>query len=588
MCIRSSVRPAGVLADMIHWFTRHRRHLIVLAAFLAFFLLLLLPVPLSGSILGSFDTLFIPALGDTVLNRIESALTGEFVGQSMYPENILSYGETAFGTGTVFMLLRFLGADDVYAVYLTQVAMLTLMALATMVLAERLTKSFPSAVLAGFIFTTSNFVWADIDNLPIHFYFFPLLSLYYFIRAVEEGKGNHLVVAGVMGGLQAYFSMQVYAYQSMMLAVFAIFHFRRLWSFTWRQKALTVMMYGVVALPLVLFYLYTAFRLHPVDAWPRSKHDVVYSLALADFLSHLPGKLIEYPFTRPSGSGAAVVSHSAFPGLLAPFLALVGLKGLDSKKLALIVIGLVALFFSLGTTVEIAGRSYQSPLILFYEYVPLSKYLRVELRAYSLVLLCMSLFAAFGWRRLLAMLSKWRSGLRWAGLAIACAFVAAENISWPLNAFEMLAYPAVPPGYVEYFRDKPEALILDLPSQSTEWPYYIDDEIYVIWQTKHKRNIVGGVNGYYPASRIETQRKTDRLPSRQSFRYFLEGGVTHIIWHESPFLVCRLPHAPVGCDLSTGQRTLESAEGPEWLNMSPFLYLVYENDALRIYELRPG
>ena len=139
-----------------------------------------------------------------------------------------------------------------------------------------------------------------------------------------------------------------------------------------------------------------------------------------DLLSRLPGKLIEYPFTQPSAGGITVVAHSAFPGLLAPVLAVLGFKDLDRNKLALIAIGLAAMFFTLGTTVEIGGQLFTSPLVLFYRYVPLSQYLRVELRAYSIVLLCMSLFAAYGWRRIGDLLGRWSSRLSLAGVGVVC------------------------------------------------------------------------------------------------------------------------------------------------------------------------
>jgi hypothetical protein len=172
------------------------------------------------------------------------------------------------------------------------------------------------------------------------------------------------------------------------------------------------------------------------------------------------------------------------------------------------------------------------------------------------------------------------------GLIVVSLLAAAENISWPLNPYETITYPAIPEGYVEYFTDKSDALILDLPSNSTTWPDYIDEVIYVIWQTKHERNILGGVSGYYPPSRIETQHNADRLPSEEAFRYFQDLGVTHFVWHNSPFLVCHRPHSELGCDPVTGKRPGMAAEGYAWLDATPFLNLVFKNDGLRVYELR--
>lgn len=572
---------------MPHPWKAFRTRAAAIALFFAFFSILLSPAPLSGSFLGSVDTLFVPALGDTVANRIVSAVTGEFVGQSMYPADILRYGETAFGTGIVFMAFHFLGASDVVAVYLVQVLLLTLMALATMILVECLTRSFPAAIVAALVFASSNFVWADIDHLPIHFFFFPLLSLTYLIRAAEGGRGRDLFMAGLLGGLQIYFSVQVFAYQCLVLGVFGLFHLRSLWRLAWKWKMLFVVSYVGLALPLVGFYLHTVLQLHPIDVWPRSANEEIYSLQLMDLVRHLPGKLVDYPFTRVSGGGWKQVAHSAFPGLVAPILALLGLRGMNATKAAFVTVAFLALLFSLGTTLEIGRATFTSPLALFYEYVPLAKYLRVGIRAYSLVLLSLSVLAAYGWVHLSAWLRSRAARLPAIGLLAVLALVAAENISLPVNRFEILPYPAVPHGYVEYFRDQPEALILDLPSRSTSWPFYIDDIVYTLWQTKHQRNIIGGVNGYYPQSRMDVQRLTDKLPSAAAFQYFRELGATHFVWHKSPFLVCRPVHSTsLGCNPVTGGRWATEAQGPDWLDSTPFLETVFEDEALKIYELR--
>jgi hypothetical protein len=281
------------------------------------------------------------------------------------------------------------------------------------------------------------------------------------------------------------------------------------------------------------------------------------------------------------------VAHSAFIGFAAAILALLGLQRLNRRTAAPVVIGLIGLLFALGTTINVGGREITSPLFYFYEYVPLAGFLRVYLRSFTLTLLAVSILAGIGWTRIARKLGGWNRKLPTAGLVLAFLFVAAENISWPLNPYETMEYPDIPKGYTEFFRDKPDALILDLPSHSTSWPGLLDEITYVLWQTKHERNILGGVSGYFPATRIEVQRYTDLLPSGAAFRYFQSLGVTHFVWHKSPILVCRKPHSFVGCDPSTRNRSLLEAEGYPWLETSEYLNLVFENNLLKIYELRP-
>ena len=86
--------------------SRGREQLLILAAFFAFFLLLLLPVPVSGSVLGSVDSLYIPALANTYINRIQPILSVEVAGLSMCPASIVSDGESIFGIASIFMLFN--------------------------------------------------------------------------------------------------------------------------------------------------------------------------------------------------------------------------------------------------------------------------------------------------------------------------------------------------------------------------------------------------------------------------------------------------------------------------------------------------
>ena len=347
--------------------------------------------------LGSADSLFIPALSNTVLNRIRGALLGEFAGLSMYPADIVRYGETGLGLGSVFILMRVLGVSNTYAQFLLQVGQLALMAFAAFLLAKQYSRSWACAAFAGFAFSTSNYLWADIDHLPIHFYWLPLLCIVFLKRAAEGGRSRALLAAGVVGGLQMYFSVQVYVYQTLMVGVIILFNFRELWrGYSLREKGLFAAGYTLTPLPLLLWNLNTVLHLGVAEVWPRANVEQFLALQLPDFLSALPHKLITYPFTTITPFGIGRVEHSAFLGLGIPLLAIVGLRRLSRQKLELLAIAAIGLLFSLGTTIRIGEVQLTSPLQLFYEYVPLANYLRVGLRSYSLVVLSLSLLAGIG------------------------------------------------------------------------------------------------------------------------------------------------------------------------------------------------
>ncbi len=433
---------------------------IILLGFLGFFLLLLLPIAHSGSIFGTVDTLFGPALSNTFLDRIRTLVSGQFTGQSMYPADIARYGETGIGSASIFMLFRALGASDVFALYFTQAFLLAMMAFACVLLARQYTESLSSAVFVAFIFSTSNYVWADIDHLPIHFYFFPLLGAYFIKRAISEDNARLMLAAGFMGGLQMYFSVQVYIYQTLILAVILLFSIRNLWkASSWRGIGLFAGTYLLIPIPLFLFYLNTVLNLGVVDVFSLSQWEEVYSFQLSDFLRTLPGKLITYPFINPSAGGWPRVAHSAFVGLATPLLAILAIPRLNKQKLELILIGILGLVFALGRTITVGETVIESPLILFYKYIPLAKYLRVELRSYTIALLSLSILAGLGWEKISHHLGRLNRKLPSIGLVLITLFISAENISWPLNSYEIMKYPAIPGGYAQFFKDKPNALI---------------------------------------------------------------------------------------------------------------------------------
>ena len=571
------------------------KRVLLLIGFLGFFAALLSPIPLSGSILGSVDSMFIPAISNTYLNRLEAIFTGEPAGQSLYPADIARYGESGIGLAATFILLRLVGASNVLAQYLVQVLMLALMAYAMFLFSRHFTNNSFPAVVAGLGFGASNFLWANVDDLPIHFYFLPLIAGHLVMRAYKTRRPRDLVLGGVIGGLQVYASGQVFAYQTILITILVLFHFRQWWQdFTSRTKIAFVAAYLLIPLPRILYYLNTVFRLELIDVWPMSTQMSCYFLQLPAFLTSLPGKLISYGFVDEFLSTIPFtpfcdVRQSAFIGLMIPLLAagglIVAIQNRDKGLLALFVLSVVGVILALGPSIVFAGNRFVSPVALFYQYVPLSQFLRVGLRSYSLSILGLSVLAATGLDHVYCLLKRRSRILAVITVGLSLLVVLGENISWPLNRYETIPYPSTPPGYKSFFADKPEAVILDLPALSHSWPGYMDEIRYVLWQTDHKRNIVGGVTGYYPVSRVEMQHYTDQLPSDQAFRYLQELGVTHLIWHDSPHL-----HSVIeGTFMTTGQISNTGEQLPgrdyEWLRNSPWLTKVFENDEMRIFRL---
>ena len=57
--------------------------------------------------------------------------------------------------------------------------------------------------------------------------------------------------------------------------------------------------------------------------------------------------------------------------------------------------------------------------------------------------------------------------------------------------------------------------------------------IYMNRQTYHRQNVVNGVHGYFPRTRLEAQRLVDALPAPDAFAGLRALGVDYVVYHHS-------------------------------------------------------
>ena len=158
-------------------------------AYLSFFALLLLPLPLHGALPGNCDTwLNGIALPNLMLNRITAAFTHADVGRPLYPATgVFGFGESAFGTSVIFILFKVLTGDDVWAYYLFTVAILALDGLGVFLLARLYVRDAWAAAFAGLAFSASNYVLGNIDSPHTSFFFVAFLALHQWKRYLLTG-----------------------------------------------------------------------------------------------------------------------------------------------------------------------------------------------------------------------------------------------------------------------------------------------------------------------------------------------------------------------------------------------------------------
>src|SRR5207244_1625853 len=156
-----------------------------------------------------------------------------------------------------------------------------------------------------------------------------------------------------------------------------------------------------------------------------------------------------------------------------------------------------------------------------YRWLDLAAVLRVPSRAFALSVLAVVLAAAIGMARLRASSALQARPRRRLVFAVLTAAVLLENVPVPLKTFAGARLATPERLVLDFFGGQRGYVLLDLPSRPGgalyqdsqdlfEWNREI---IYMNRQTYHRQNVVNGVHGYFPRTRLDAQRLVDALPA---------------------------------------------------------------------------
>ncbi len=550
--------------------------------FLLFFLILFLQFPLEGKMPGNTDSWFIIAFSKIYINKIEAFFTGVDIGRAMYPvDDILAYGERTPGGSLLFGLFSLFGLRDYIAFYGFISVLVTLNAFGAYLLATLFVRSIEAAVFAGFAFACTNLMFAHIDDTIWVFFFLLTLSSFLLIRSFQENRRSLLVFAAIVGGLQAYFSFYVYIFQTILVIIIYLFYLIHLPKYVIRKRfpkdLLLILLYVLIALPMIFLYLWSQTQLVYTPTWDYMYAASLLSIGPKDFTAVLPNNLFYEgnKIVEPLNPVYwAALRHRAFIGWLIPFLALMSLIRMRRNQVLFLIIGFVALILALGPGTLVPGTGIvATPLYPIYRLFPIVGFIRVPIRAYFIVVLMMALLAAVMLDRIinLSFFSNQRRAFLFFSAAVILHIL--ENTPFPLGGFSAVKYE-ISREYVEFSEEMNGALFLDLPTRMSKeyhnWDDLIFDNpneyiyqqpglpelevvygsedfwyseydlfeynreiIYMIWQTEHKQNIVGGLNAYYPIPRLIFQRWIMDLPEKEAVDWLQEQGVDYLIFHKT-------------------------------------------------------
>lgn len=515
------------------------KNITVFFLYLVFFMTLFAQFPLKTSLPGNCDTTLAIAAGNDYLNRIASHLGGGGSGTYFYGSAWNhGFGESSVLGLSVYAFFRALGFNDVNAYYFFISLLFASTGFAVFLLATLYTESLVAALFAGFAFTCSNFMFANIDDHIVLWYFFPALSVFFLKRFFGTGANRYLYLSAAAAALQTYVSSYVFVFQTAMLAIVALCEVKKL-----RPSRHLVGAAGIFLLlsaPFFAGYLFVLRQGQVVDTWQSMRNVIpAWSLKPADLTYVLPGNLL-YDHPMFGKYYARDVRLHAFLGCLLYSLALAGAFLRTKGKKELLLIALAGFILAVGPVLRLGGFAVPFPMGLVYGLHPIFSFLRVPVRGFFISSMALSILAAtaLGWA--LSFLRS-KTGLRagYAALAAVPFFTLhfLENVPFPLKSFDYGKHYRIPGPYLDLFKDKKDSVILDLPNcgiysiEGSERPVYgyNREAVYMIWQTHHRQNIVNGVYGYFPAKRLELQAEIEKLPAPGLFR---EHRIDYIVYHK--------------------------------------------------------
>lgn len=509
-----------------------------LLAFAVFFAAVFVQFPLAGSLPGYADVVLYLGLFNDYANHVQSWFTGEAIGHCLYPAGPpYGYLEPSFGAGAIFVLFKWLGANDLWAYYWFTVTTFTLNATAAFALAKQYLRFSAPALFVALAFSVSSFALGNLENQNTLTYFFAIACIYFFREYLLQQSTRSLVLAMVSGGLQIYFGTYTFIFQSIVLLVLGLLHYRRVFFANgWLTIAKALPIYLLLVLPYIKIYLLNpelAGFYNPSRDDPSSVEAL--SLNLRDLYRVLPNNLL-YPIQQDLPQIFLYNLRSASMGLVFYVLVLVGFFARPKFGREAGILATVCFIVALGPSVTVAGKTIPMPLGWLYEHTDMDAYLRHSARMFFLVSLFLALLAGQG---IWVLAQRLRVSAMAVALLASMGFVV-ENVPFPFEKYPSkeymvsgLLYPEIPRA------DKPKVL-LELPSSlhfdtddfAKPLNQFAREYLYMYCQSKHKQHSLNGGVAFFPPQRLQNAVLTGLLPNEKALSALIaDNKLDYIIYH---------------------------------------------------------
>jgi hypothetical protein len=356
-----------------------------------------------------------------------------------------------------------------------------------------------AAWLAGFLFAFCAYRWSFLDQLnQLQTQCFPF-ALEFAVRWLRDLRTKHLVALAAVFVVQVWFGWY-YAFFLGLLVPFTIvwaiaFRWVDARRIPWATVLLVLAGVAVLVVPAALPYLKQA-KAHP-EFRRTLDQQILGSATVFDFLrSH------ETSSAWSRGPFTAGV-HALWPGVVTLGLGAIGLADALSRRrrpgaVFFAALALGAFVLALGPVFHTHGHNYGPPLPyrLLFEFVPGFASMRSPARFGVLVVLALTMFAAFGWD---ALVRRGAIGRGPWGRAAQVALVAIAVVtSWPrpVGLEQLPTARTLPPAYAYLARQPGDEPMVDVPTSYEE----TNERHIDVWRQfsvlHHRKPRLDGASGF--------------------------------------------------------------------------------------------
>ncbi len=486
--------------------------------------LFLLQQPLQGSLMGNWDNWLYLFLFNYYPDYFIAHFLNEPVYSPFYPDvyPAFMYGEPSFFSALIYLPFQWLLDSKLWAYYIFSSIILSLNAFSVYILYKQLFNNYKYSIAAGLIFVFSNFILCSLDQQNVLSIYPSLLSVYFIISAAKKDKPYLLLLASFFAGIQVYCSGYNFLFTGVVWGLLAIVHYAKLLE--WLRKPV----FWIAIISLVV-YIAPFFFIYFLGGLKGNSINTVSNDILIQLSLHADNFFQAHPYNIIYGNrtDSNLLHYIGAVGIGCMFIVLcfTGLIYIKSTKFraTFILIIMSGILLAFGPVWNFGGFSFDSPIFLILKSVQLDQYMRTPIRAFMISLVPICIVSTYAMEMIFA-----RN--RYLGLAVVFLWCI-ENIPFKLQKFQSSLYLDVP-HLVQEAADKLDSdqALWILPStihQQITMPPGLGEinreYIYMYWQTRFKKNMINGMNGYYPkATMLYRELNKDKAVSNEYLQVYLK------------------------------------------------------------------